>query len=182
MTGQSVSDPVEYLAALPVRTLCAPRRPTPARYQVSRWPLLKSFNGFSGVERRRGGQLATWLLTAGCMALPEHCEICRRPGPLCLHGEVYYDVTRDPALCAPCHRALHFRPYQWDAWRRIVDGAAITGREWFALAPRHGIDLAQHLRDRFGWRVADIEQSPLSPLHDEIATLLPTNMLLHPNL
>lgn len=182
MTGQSMVDLDEYLAALPVRRLSAPRRTVPAQYQVSRWPLLKQFNGFSGIERRRGGQLAGWLLAAGCIAMPAQCDICASPGPLGLHGDCYYDVSRDPALCRPCHRALHLRPFQWDAWRRIVDASATTGREWFALAPRHGLDLAQHLRNNFGWKVADIERSPLSPLPDAVAVLLPGNMWQHPNL
>jgi hypothetical protein len=182
MTGQPIGDLDEYLAALPTRQLSGPRHRPPKLYQVSRWPLLKSFNGFSGIERRRGGQLATWLLAAGCIAMPERCEICASLGSLGLHGEVYYDVTRDPVLCRSCHRALHFRPFQWDAWRRIVEAAAVTGREWFALAPRHGLDLADHLRKTFGPRVADIEQSPLLPLPDEIAVLLPGNMLHHPDL
>lgn len=181
MNGATV-DLDEYLAALPTRKLSLPRVQVPALYQVSRWPLLKAFHGFSGVERRRGGQLAGWLLAAGCIAMPERCEICGSLGPLGLHGENYYDVSRDPALCARCHRALHLRPYQWDAWRRIVDGSATTGREWFALAPRQGLDLAQHLRGKFGWRVADVERSPMSPLPDAIAVLLPGNMWQHPNL
>jgi hypothetical protein len=182
MTVQPEVDIDEYLAALPVRQLGAPRPGSPNHYQVSRWPLLKPFNGFSGLERRRGGQLAIWLLAAGCIALPSRCDICTGRGPLALHGDNYYDATRDPALCAPCHRALHLRPYQWNAWRRIVDASVITGREWFALAPRHGLDLAQHLREKFGWRVADIERSPLSPLPDAIAVALPNNMLSHPHL
>lgn len=182
MTSQKTVDLDEYLAALPVRRLGAPRPGSPKHYQVSRWPLLKPFNGFSGIERRRGGQLATWLLQAGCIALPDQCEICGSSDRVALHGETYYDVTRDPALCGPCHRALHLRPYHWEAWRKLVDASAGTGREWYALAPRHGLDLAQHLRDRFGWRVADIEQSALSPLPDAVAVVLPRNMLSHPHL
>lgn len=182
MTAQWTVDPDEYLVALPTLRLWAPKRTPPAKYEVSRWPLLKPFNGFSGIERRRGGQLVGWLLAAGCIALPERCDICASPGPLGLHGDCYYDVSRDPALCRPCHRALHFRPFQWDAWRRIVDAAAVTGREWFALAPRHGLDLALHLRYKFGPQVASIERSPLLPLPDAIAVLLPRNMLAHPDL
>jgi hypothetical protein len=181
MRGREV-DPDEYLAALPVRAISAPQVRVPKRYQTSNWPLLKHFNGFSGEERRRGGQLAGWLLTAGCITMPAQCDICGSPGPLGLHGEVYYDVTRDPVLCAKCHRSLHLRPWQWDAWRKIVDASAITGREWFALAPRRGLDLAQHLRDKFGWQVADIERSPLSPLPAAVVSLLPANMWHHPYL
>ena len=180
MMGGATVDLDEYLAGLPTRQLSAPRPYAPKQYQVSRWPLLKAFNGFTGIERRRGGQLGSWLLAAGCIAMPARCDICGSQGPLGLHGENYYDATRDPALCRPCHRALHLRPYQWQAWRKIVDASATTGREWFALAPMHGLDLAQHLREQFGWRVADIERSPLSPLPDDIARALPENIWRHP--
>lgn len=181
MTVSPTVDPEEYLASLPYRPLFAPSLFPPSHYQVSRWPLLRPYNGFTGIERRRGGQLATWLLAAGCMALPEQCDVCARPGPLGLHGENYYDPTRDPALCRRCHKALHMRSFQWEAWRSIVDASAVTGREWFALAPPRGLDLAQHLRGKFGWRVADIERSPISSLPDAIASRLPGNMLPHPS-
>ena len=181
MTGAATVDLDEYLAALPTRELSPPRPYAPRLYQVSRWPLLKSFNGFTGVERRRGGQLAGWLLATGCIAMPTRCDICGSRGPLSLHGENYYDATRDPALCRPCHRALHMRPYQWRVWRDIVDASATTGREWCALAPVHGLDLAQHLRQRFGRKVVDIERSPLSPLPEAIMSTLPNNMWKHPS-
>lgn len=182
MTVQPEVDIDEYLAALPVRSLSAPRNDPPSMYQVSRGPLLKYFNGFSGVERRRGGQLAAWLLAAGCIALPSRCEICGSKGPLALHGEVYYDVTRDPALCRRCHMSLHLRPYRWTEWRKIVDTSAITGREWFALAPPNGADIAGYLRMQWGWAAADLVKSPIRPLPDVIAEMLPGNMLDHPEL
>jgi hypothetical protein len=62
MTVTPTVDLDEYLAALPSRPIFAPSLFPPREYQVSRWPLLKPYNGFTGVERRRGGQLATWLL------------------------------------------------------------------------------------------------------------------------
>ncbi|OYY75722.1 MAG: hypothetical protein B7Y43_18350 [Sphingomonas sp. 28-62-20] len=182
MTSPSTIDLDDYIAALPVRPISPPRFRVPKRYQTSSYPLLKNFNGFSGEERRRGGQLGVWLIAAGCITLPYRCDICASTGPLGEHGESYYHIGRCPALCRSCHRALHFRTFQWDAWRRLVDANAVTGKEWFALAPRHGLDLAQHLRDKFGWRAADIERSPLSPLPEAIAVLLPDNMLDHPNL
>ena len=126
--------------------------------------------------------MASWLLAAGCIAKPKHCDICGSRDRVNLHGENYYDVLRDPALCRACHRAIHLRPWQWDRWRRIVEASAVTGREWFMLAPRHGIDLAQHLRNKSGWSVADIERSPIAPLPDAITALLPSNMLKHPDL
>lgn len=180
MSGQPDVDIDEYLAALPVQPLSTPRPDAPTRYQISRWPLLKSYNGFSGEERRRGGQLAVWLLAAGCVALPSQCDVCGSREPVQLHNETYYHVGRTPALCRRCHSALHLRQWQWHAWRKIVDGAADTGREWFALAPRYGLDIAGHLRNHWGWGVAQIERSPMSPLPYLIRMKLPDNMLAHP--
>ena len=182
MREHSSVDLDEYLHALPVRQLFPPQRDVPTRYAAPGWPLLKSFNGFSGAERRRGGQLVAWLLAAGCLAKPEQCDICASRSQLGFHGENYYDLRCYPVLCRSCHHALHLRAYQWDAWRRIVDAAATTGSEWFVLGPRHGFDLAQHLRDKFGWSVADIERSALSPLSEAIKARLPTDMWLHPYL
>lgn len=182
MTGRTTFDIDEYLAALPVQQFSTPMSNAPSRYQVSRWPLLKSYNGFSGEERRRGGQLAVWLLAAGCVALPPKCDICVSSEPLGLHNEGYYHVGRTPALCRNCHKAIHLRQWQWGAWRKIVDASAITGREWFALAPRYGLDIARHLRSRWGLSVIDIERSPITPLPDDIVALLPGNMFPHPDL
>lgn len=179
---QSSFDIDAYIEALPRHALGPPRPNPPTRYQVSRYPLLRPYCGFSGVERRRGGQLAGWLLAAGCLTVRSRCDICGSREPLSLHGEVYYDVSRDPTICQTCHRAIHMRFYRWDDWCRIVDASAATGKEWFALIPRHGFDMAQHLRNRWGWGVADIECSPLCPLLDVIIEALPDNMLPHPSL
>ena len=179
MIGATQLDIDAYIDALPSLRLREPRY-APPLYTEPRWPLLKPYNAFCGIERRRGGQLAGWLLAAGCIAKPKHCDICGSADKVGLHGESYYHVGRYPALCRRCHFALHLRTRQWDAWQRIVDAAAATGREWFVLAPRHGIDLSQHLRDRFGWQAANIERSPISPLPRVIEDLLPSNMLPHP--
>ncbi len=169
-----------YIDALPRHRLQSPRQDAPTRYQVSRFPLLKAYNGFSGEERRRGGQLAGWLLAAGCLTVRKHCDVCGIQGQHALHGENYYDVTRDPTLCRPCHRAIHMRFYRWGDWCKTVEASAVTGVEWFARIPRHGIDIAQHLRNRWGWGVANLERSPLCPLPDAIVEVLPVNMLPHP--
>ena len=179
MTGPADID--AYIDALPSHRLREPRR-VPLHYKESQWPLLKPYNGFSGIERRRGGQLIGWLQAAGCLSRPSRCDICGSRERIYSHSDSYYHVTRAPALCQRCHFACHKRHYQWDAWRRLVDPATVTGREWFALTPQHGIDIAAHLRDRWGWRAADIERSPITPLPDAIAVLLPGNMLAHPML
>lgn len=181
MTTRSPAFDIDaYIASLPSYRLREPRI-VPPLYQESRWPLLKPYNGFSGAERRRGGQLIGWLQAAGCLPRPTRCDICGSRERVGSHSETYAHVLRAPALCTGCHRALHLRPWQWEAWRRIVDRAAVTGREWFVLAPRYGIDIGQHLRDRWGATVMDIENSPVSPLPDAITALLPGNMFPHPD-
>jgi hypothetical protein len=171
-----------YIDALPSHRLREPQR-VPQRYQTwSSYPLLKPYNGFDGVERRRGGQLLQWLEDAGCLVKPAHCEICRRRERLGFHSESYYHCVRSSALCRNCHRALHMRPWHWDAWRRMVDAAAVTGQEWFVLAPRYGIDIAEHLRNRWGWTAANIEMSPVAPLPEAIVAVLPCNLLHHERL
>lgn len=179
MNGSPAFDIDAYIDSLPSHRLREPSR-VPSRYQTWNFPLLKPYNGFDGIERRRGGQLIQWLEDAGCLIKPSHCEICGRRERLGFHSESYYHAGRSSALCRACHKALHFRPWQFDAWRRIVDAVAITGREWFVLAPRYGIDIADHLRSLQGWGAADIERSPISPLPPTIVAMLPGNMLPHP--
>lgn len=181
MTIPPTLDIDAYIDTLPSLRLREPHR-VPPRYQTWNYPLLKVYNGFDGTERRRGGQLIQWLEDAGCLVKPSHCEICGRRERIGFHSESYYHAVRPSALCRACHRALHLRPWQWDAWRRIVEAAAVTGREWFVVAPRYGIDIADHLRSRWGWCAADIERSPIFPLPDALAKLLPGNMLPHDQL
>lgn len=181
MSGSPSLDIGSYIDALPSHRLREPRR-VPSRYQTSNFPLLKAYNGFDGTERRRGGQLIRWLEDAGCLIKPNQCEICGSRERLGFHSESYYHAARSSALCKSCHRALHLRPWQWEAWRRIVDAAAVTGQEWFVLAPRNGIEIADYIRGDLGWLAADIERSPISPLPDTITLLLPDNMLPHPHL
>lgn len=181
MSAGAPDEIAAFIDALPSYRLntphCAPRH-----YSQSRWPLLKAYNGFSGVERRRGGQLVGWLQSAGCMEVPRTCDICCSRDRVAFHSESYYHIGRAPGLCSRCHRAIHLRHIHWDAWQRIVDASALTGREWFALIPRQGFAVANYLRQHFGWQVVDIEASILTPLPDVIVTSLPADMLSHPML
>lgn len=170
-----------YIDALPSYLLRDPLR-VPLTYRESPWPLLRAYNGFTGEERRRGGQLIGWLQMAGSLPRPSRCDICRSREKVAFHSESYYHVLRPASLCNPCHMATHKRHFAWDAWRRIVDVHTVTGREWWALAPRHGLDIASHLRARHGWAAADVTRSPVAPLPDSVTALLPGNMLPHPHL
>lgn len=181
MTASPPLDIDDYIGGLPSYRLREPRH-VPPFYHETHWPLLKPYNGFTGIERRRGGQLIGWLQAAGCLPRPSRCEICLEHERVNYHSETYYHVLRPAMLCNACHMAAHRRHFAWDAWRRIVDGSTVTGREWWALAPRYGIDIAAHMRNRHGWQAADLARSPIAPLPDAIAALLPGNMLAHPML
>jgi hypothetical protein len=74
------------------------------------------------------------------------------------------------------------RHFAWEAWRKVVDAFAVTGREWWALTPRYGIDIARHLRSRYGWAAADLTQSPIAAWPEAVTIRLPGNMLAHPML
>lgn len=175
-----VFDPDAYIASLPVRELRPPRLDAPTRFPTWRWPLPRSYNGFSGIERVRGWQVSRWLEAAECLTCPEKCEICCGGSGVAFHSETYAHIARAPALCRSCHRALHRRHTEWREWRSIVDAGTRTGEEWFATALRHGFDLAGHLRARRGWRAADLLLSPITALPPSISTALPGNLLSHP--
>lgn len=181
MTEVSNLDIDAYIDALPSHRLREPCR-VPLRYQESPWPLLRDYNGFTGEERRRGGQLIGWLQAAGCLSRPKRCDICDGGQRVNFHSESYYHVLRPASLCNSCHMALHKRHFAWDAWRRTVDAFTATGREWWARAPRYGLNIAEHLRLQHGWAAADIAQSPIATLPDAVTELLPSNMLAHPML
>lgn len=181
MSANPASDMDTYIDALPSYRLREPVRP-PVRYQTWNTPLLKPYNGFDGLERRRAAQLIYWLNDAGCLVKPSRCQICGSLHRVQFHSECYYLAMRPTAVCARCHRALHLRPWQWEAWRAIVEANSKTGKEWFVLAPRYGMDMAKHLRDQHGWEAARIERSPIQSLPVAISKVLPSNMMPHPKL
>lgn len=167
-----------YIASLPVRELRPPRPDAPTRFLRWRWPLSKPFNGFSGVERVRGWQLSVWLERAGSLTRPTQCDICGSEDRVAFHSETYFHVGRAPALCSRCHRALHRRQIEWREWRAIVEPVVLTGREWFALAPRYGLDIAAHLRAQWGRQVADLLCSPFW----QRPIIVPDDLMPHPDL
>lgn len=126
--------------------------------------------------------MSRWLQTAGCMSVPRSCDICSCRDRVAFHGESYYHIGRSPALCRHCHRAIHRRHVEWRAWRAIVEPAAITGDEWFVIAPRGGLDLAAHLRRKWTWKATDIRCPLLWHLPPKVAARLPTNLVTHPAL
>jgi hypothetical protein len=62
----------------------------------------------------------------------------------------------------------------------LVDRHSKTGEEWFGLLLREPVDLAGHLRRKWGWQAADLLKSPLSPLEPSIRDAFPGNLIAHP--
>lgn len=179
MTGN-----IEYferlLSALPNHAVAKPRWAAPPRFPTWRWPLPRSYNGFTGIERVRGWQVSRWLEACGALTRPTRCDICMGQDRPAFHSETYYHIARAPAICHRCHRALHRRQREWAFWQSLAARHAVTGREWWCLLRPEPVDLAAHLRETSGWQAADLFRSLLERAPKPITDLLPSNMLAHP--
>ena len=178
MSDFAARDLDAYLDALPRRTLLPPRTP-PIRFRTTNWPLLRPYNGFSGIERRRGGQLSSWLVDAGSMIVPDTCDVCGSKDRVNLHGESYYHVNRAPALCNVCHRAIHRRWFDDAAWHWLASHRGKSPHLWLDLLSRHPLDLAAHIRQTHGWAAANV-LADATLLTVASAIKWPNNLMPHP--
>jgi hypothetical protein len=144
-------DPVKLLAALPVRQL----RPSKKAVELppNLHPLSRSYNGFSGAERRRGWQLNLYLKQMGSLPWPKLCDICSAPGAK-YHSENYFASPNSPAVCRSCHYILHTRWRNPESFMLLV-GAHGNGTKWFEFLGTRAIDLAGYLRDVHGGNAFD---------------------------
>jgi hypothetical protein len=121
-----------------------------------RYPLLGSYNGFTGLERARSAQLTRWAMIAGVLPRQTRCSICGAESrSIQFHSENYYDPLALFAVCQSCHRLLHRRFRAPEAWTELVARHAGDGA-WFSdlrLAP---IDLAADLRREHGESITRI--------------------------
>lgn len=169
------------MAALPLRAVY-PVRKYLSDFPEFKWPYTKTYNGFTGLERARGWQLARWLLYSGCVYHADKCHICGSTYRVQFHSESYYDTTKLGILCGTCHTAIHRRAALWDNWRGIVDRHVVTGREWWAQLERRQVDLAAIERAKYGWGAANLLNSPIFTLPVGVKNNIPKNMIQHPNL
>ncbi|WP_340317916.1 hypothetical protein [Rhizorhabdus argentea] len=102
---------------------------------ISRWPLLGSYNGATGAERRAGSQKfqiaceKTWIIPE------EACSICGATGSLGHHNENYFRPLAAKRVCRSCHGKIHRRYRHPDRWREFVEQRG--GEGWYAfIAPR----------------------------------------------
>lgn len=142
--------------------------------------MLRSYNGFSGVERVRGWQVTRWLQMAGSLLHPTFCDLCGGMDRVSLHNEVYYTLTSAPALCSRCHRAIHNRERHWAKWQALVKLHSKSGAEWYCFVDREQPDVAALMRAKQGWAAADLLGSLRSSF--DAGVMLPAGLMKHPAL
>jgi len=142
-----------------------------------RYPLNRTYLGFTGVERRRGSQVQDWLRKGCLMPPPGICSICRS-APGAYHSENYFDMWSMCVVCRTCHQKVHTRHRSPAAWQDWVEKHTTTGDEWFALTPLDPeADFAGYLRRRFGLGYGLIETT-VSSMPDWIVDQFPDGGLL----
>jgi len=98
---------------------------------VSRYPLLKGYNGATGQERRDGGSRYAIGRALGLIPWPKFCSICCSTRNVGAHNENYFRPCNARPICRSCHRLLHRRFYDPDPWLKRVNEHAYPGA-WFA--------------------------------------------------
>lgn len=138
-------DPERLLATLPFRPVDASENLLEG-YKPPAWryPLLGTYNGFSGEQRVRAWQLGTWLRRRGLLSIASCCDLCGSPSRLGRHSENYADIERAVTICERCHLALHKRFWQPEAWRRQLSTLQEVPEWAVALSPTP-IDLPRWL-------------------------------------
>lgn len=143
-------DPERLLQALPFRPV-TPGTGLLEGYQPPTWrgPLLKPYNGFSGLQRVRTWELGSWLRRRKKLFLGNACDLCGHDRRLGGHSENYADVERALTLCSGCHLTIHLRFKQPVRWRKALDRLS-TVPDWATALPSEPFDLAGWLALR-GW-------------------------------
>jgi hypothetical protein len=96
----------------------------------SRYPLLKSYNGATGQERRDGGNLWAVAMKRGMAPREPVCSVCTSRLHLQNHNENYFRPCNARPVCSGCHRLLHRRFYQPNPWLARVYEHRYEGA-WF---------------------------------------------------
>lgn len=136
------------LALLPRHEILKPLDLENAKLPYWGWPPLKSYNGFTSNERIRTWQVGTYTLKIGAIKKPNHCDICKKIGPVGFHSENYYDIRMDPFLCRSCHTILHNRFKHSNSWCDLIKRVGEEGEIWYLTLKTNEIDLASYLRDK----------------------------------
>jgi len=98
----------------------------------SRYPLLKSYNGATGQERRDGGN--KWWIAVRYGLIPRAaltwCSVCLSKQNMQAHNENYFRPCNARPVCTACHRKLHRRFYDPNPWLAVVHANRYPGA-WF---------------------------------------------------
>lgn len=131
------------------------------------WPVLRDYNGFSGMDRIRGWQLVRWLQMAGMRPYAKDCRCLltgmtaeetaqgKFPDPIVDHSENYYAPWEQVyTLTRSTHMKLHRRFKYPDEWRNYRDRNFKLfdqpNQKWLYKLSDEEIDYADILRDRYG--------------------------------
>jgi hypothetical protein len=106
------------------------------------------YNGWSPQERMATLPAQREAIRSGTLKKPSTCSICgvtpstRSDNPVWLHDENYAEPLLAYHVCRACHRALHDRFEQPDAWLALVRTHGDGGR-WFEALSMDAASLRQ---------------------------------------
>lgn len=110
---------------------------------------MKSYNGFTAIQRNRAGAWLRAQWTSGKLARPSVCCACGQDqGTIDAHAEDYSQpfrvgVTDQYHLCFNCHMMVHCRfnnPFPWERYKGAVAAglqfAPVFGRNFPAFSEK----------------------------------------------
>src|SRR6185437_7567205 len=113
---------------------------------------MKDYNGFSGKQRNRAQAWLNKQWNTGRLPRPSICVACgQNEGTIEAHAEDYSEpfragVTDQFHLCSTCHRQVHARCRNPEAWREYRENVEAGGRKKI-YASKMGLKG----RDQFDW-------------------------------
>lgn len=112
---------------------------------VSRYPLLRPYNGATGQERRDNGNRYIIGRELGLIPWGKFCSICCSTRFVGAHNENYFRPCSAMPICRSCHRLIHRRFYDPSPWLARAHEHAYEGA-WFTI-----ISLTELSRDQSLW-------------------------------
>jgi len=113
------------------------------------WPLLGSYNGFSGGTRIRGWQLIRFYDANGWLCYPDICSVTGRPGGTQLHDEDYARPWTGYPVSKRAHTLIHTRARFPKAWADFLKNEALPNTWANNLPPEGGLAFAGRVCSTF---------------------------------